>query len=213
MGENGSGKSSLLWAIQGSGERASGEALSNWGETQKLSPEERLCVVTMVPQRASDLLFLSSVSAELEDSDRFAGAKPTTTASLFARFAGRVDPAVHPRDLSAGQQLALVLAIQLVKGAGVVLLDEPTRGLDYEAKRALARIIGELRTQGHAIVLASHDIEFVAQVATKVVVLETGRIVQTGTWEDLVAAPATPFVASFVDAAALVRTPPARSPA
>ena len=180
MGENGSGKSSLLWAIQGSGERAKGEVLSNWGETAKLSPEERLCVVTMVPQRASDLLFLSSVSAELEDSDRFAQAKPTSTATLFARFAGRVDPAVHPRDLSAGQQLALVLAIQLVKGAGVVLLDEPTRGLDYEAKRALARIIGELRTQGHALVLASHDIEFVAQVATKVVVLEKGRIKAQG---------------------------------
>ena len=61
MGENGSGKSSLLWAIQGSGERAGGEVLSNWGETEKLSAEERLCVVTMVPQRDSDLLFLSSV--------------------------------------------------------------------------------------------------------------------------------------------------------
>ena len=58
----------------------------------------------------------------------------------------------------------------------MVLLDEPTRGLDYEAKRALARIIGELREQGHAIVLASHDIEFVAQVATKVAVLEKARI-------------------------------------
>ncbi len=180
MGENGSGKSSLLWAMQGTGVRTSGTVKSAWGDTKEFSAEERLCVVTMVPQRSSDLLFLSSVSAELEDSDKFAKARPTSTATLFEQFAGRVDPAVHPRDLSAGQQLALVLAIQLVKGAGIILLDEPTRGLDYEAKRALARIIARLCEAGNAIVLASHDIEFVAQVATHVVVLEQGRIKSQG---------------------------------
>jgi len=180
MGANGSGKTSLLWGIQASGQRNSGTATTPWGETAKLSTEESLCVLTLVPQRASDLLFLSSVSAELTDSDRFAKAPANTTASLFQRFAGRVNPSTHPRDLSAGQQLALVLAIQLAKDAGILLLDEPTRGLDYEAKRQLARIIGELREAGKAIAVATHDVEFATLIATDVLVLENGKVTQIG---------------------------------
>ena len=180
MGENGSGKTSLLWAIQGSGIRSGGTLTTPWGDTAPMTADERLCVATLVPQKASDLLFLPTVSAELQDSDRFAKAPETTTASLFQRFAGRVDPSLHPRDLSAGQQLALVLAIQLAKGAGILLLDEPTRGLDYTAKRALAGIITELRLQGKAVVVATHDIEFAAQIATDVAVLESGRVKVSG---------------------------------
>jgi energy-coupling factor transport system ATP-binding protein len=185
MGANGSGKTSLLWAIQASGKRTSGTATTAGGETQALSSEERLRVLTLVPQRANDLLFLTSVSAELADSDRFAKASENTTASLFQRFAGRVNPATHPRDLSAGQQLALVLAIQLAKDADIILLDEPTRGLDYEAKRQLARIMGELRLAGKAIAVATHDIEFAALVATDVLVLDAGRVVEGGTPEEI----------------------------
>jgi energy-coupling factor transport system ATP-binding protein len=180
MGENGSGKTSLLWAIQGSGVRTGGTLSTPWGDTASMTVEERLCVATLVPQKASDLLFLPTVSEELEDSDRFAKAPANTTANLFQRFAGRVDPSLHPRDLSAGQQLALVLAIQLAKGAGILLLDEPTRGLDYTAKRALAGIIAELRVQGKAVVVATHDIEFAALIATDVVVLESGRVAKSG---------------------------------
>ncbi|MFM5903537.1 MAG: ABC transporter ATP-binding protein [Microbacteriaceae bacterium] len=174
VGSNGSGKTSLLWAIHGAGERSEGTANTPWGETRKLNIEERICAITLVPQRASDLLFLTSVAAELDDSDRFARVAPNTTASIFERFAGRVDPNLHPRDLSAGQQLALALAIQLVKDAGILLLDEPTRGMDYEAKRQLASIIGDLRQSGKAVLIATHDIEFAAQVATRVVPIEAG---------------------------------------
>jgi energy-coupling factor transport system ATP-binding protein len=69
-----------------------------------------------------------------------------------------------------------------------VLLDEPTRGLDYEAKRALARIIEKLKDEGKGVVLASHDIEFVAMLATRVLVLESGRIAEEGTPQDVFAA-------------------------
>jgi energy-coupling factor transport system ATP-binding protein len=185
MGANGSGKTSLLWAIQASGQRNGGTATTPWGETGKLSVEERLCALTLVPQRASDLLFLTSVSAELADSDRFAKAIENTTASLFQRFAGRVNPSNHPRDLSAGQQLALVLAIQLAKDAGILLLDEPTRGLDYEAKRQLARVIGELREAGKAIAIATHDVEFATLIATDVLVLDQGRVTKAGKPEEI----------------------------
>ncbi len=86
----------------------------------------------------------------------------------------------HPRDLSEGQRLALALAIVLTAAPRVVLLDEPTRGLDYAAKRALAGILRGQVDQGRAVMVATHDVEFVAQVADDVLVLAEGEVVSSG---------------------------------
>jgi energy-coupling factor transport system ATP-binding protein len=131
----------------------------------------------MVPQRAADLLFLPTLSAELEESDRFASVQPGSTAKLFRDLAGRIDTSIHPRDLSAGQQLSLVLAIQLVKQAKIVVLDEPTRGLDYSAKHALAKQLNSIRSEDRSVLIATHDIEFVAMVSDRVLVLEQGSMI------------------------------------
>ena len=71
-------------------------------------------------------------------------------------------PTSHPRDLSEGQRLALVLAVQLSASPDVVLLDEPTRGLDYHAKERFGTVVRELADEGRAVVVATHDVEFVA---------------------------------------------------
>jgi len=181
MGENGSGKTSLCWAIQGLGDRTSGSVLLNSIDTAELAKDSRLDLVAMIPQRAADLLFLHSLADELNESDTFAEVEPGTTSALFAKLAGRIDTSIHPRDLSAGQQLALVLAIQLAKQAKVLILDEPTRGLDYAAKRALAKQLQQLRAADRTIILASHDIEFVAEVADRVVQLEAGKVISVTT--------------------------------
>ena len=183
MGENGSGKTSLLWALQGSGDFTSGvveirATSGEWCDTKKLKNLDRLSAINMVPQRAADLLFLNTVSEELAESDRFAGAAEGTTAALLSSIAGRLNPSAHPRDLSAGQQLALVLAVQLAKGAQVLLLDEPTRGLDYSSKRKLAKQLQILRAQGRGVLVASHDIEFVAMVADRVLRMKSGEVVE-----------------------------------
>jgi energy-coupling factor transporter ATP-binding protein EcfA2 len=181
IGPNGSGKSSLLWALQGSQPHSGRVSLLPSGEApNRLAPAQLLQHLAMVPQDSSDLLVLSTVRAELANSDAFANAAPGTTASILANLAGRIDPARHPRDLSSGQQLALVLAIQLAKGARILLLDEPTRGLDYEAKRRLVDQLHQLRTDGKAIVVASHDIEFLAAVADQAIVLAAGQVIQRG---------------------------------
>lgn len=151
MGENGSGKTTLLWKIR-----------------------DLLTDSAMVPQQASDLLFLNSLSQEFSDSDEVAGVPETSTAKLFTEFAGRLDTSIHPRDLSSGQQLALVLAMQLVKPAKVVLLDEPTRGLDYAAKQQVADVIHSLTAAGKTVIFASHDVEFVALTANRVFQLKNG---------------------------------------
>jgi energy-coupling factor transporter ATP-binding protein EcfA2 len=87
--------------------------------------------------------------------------------------------------------LSLVLAIVLTAGPRVVALDEPTRGLDYAAKAQLAAIVGDLAAAGHAVLVATHDVEFVAQVADEVVVLAAGEVVSAGpTVEVLAESPA-----------------------
>ena len=92
-----------------------------------------------------------------------------------------IDDATHPRDLSEGQRLSLVLAIVLTARPRVVALDEPTRGLDYAAKAALAGHRPRPRRRaGRAVLLSTHDVEFVAQVADSVVVLAGGEVVSTG---------------------------------
>jgi energy-coupling factor transport system ATP-binding protein len=184
MGENGSGKSSLLWAIQGSGTRSSGVVETKYGDPAKLSTDERLCVMTLVPQKAADLLFLNSLADELSESDKFANENEPATSRIFEALAGRLDPKTHPRDLSSGQQLALVLSLQLIKGAGIVLLDEPTRGLDYSAKRSLVAQIRKLSSEGKCVLVASHDVEFVAQVADRVLEIDKGKIVSDQSVEE-----------------------------
>lgn len=166
MGENGTGKSSLLWAIWSAMKQSRAEISFAEGAIGGL---------VFVPQQASDLLFLPTLADELAEADLQAGAAQTSTAKIFERLTMRVDPAFHPHDLSAGQQLALALAVQLVKGSKVLLLDEPTRGLDYQAKSRLAKLLTEQARAGHAILLATHDIEFAAGVANRVALLAGGE--------------------------------------
>ena len=154
VGDNGSGKSSLLWELL--------EAA--WSQSVE---------VAMVPQTAADLLFLNSVSAELAEADFLGG---TQRASRYLeQLVGRIDTNLHPRDLSAGQQLALVLSIQLAKGADLVVLDEPTRGLDNRAKANLASQIRSLAESGHSVIFATHDQSFATSISTRTIELERGR--------------------------------------
>jgi energy-coupling factor transport system ATP-binding protein len=141
-----------------------------------------------VPQNPADLLYLDSVFAECREADRVADAAPGTTTALLDRLAPGLAGTAHPRDLSEGQRLALVLAIQLAGRPDVVLLDEPTRGLDYAAKRRLRAVLGELTATGVAVVLSSHDVEFVAHTASRVAVLADGEFIADGPALDVLTA-------------------------
>lgn len=198
MGRNGSGKSSLLWALQGSGVRSGGTVWLFGGpgslgpgsldpsplDPISLGPEERIQRIALVPQNPADLLYLDSVLDECREADRGARARPGTTAALLDRLWPGMPPGRHPRDLSEGQRLALVLAIQLAAVPGVLLLDEPTRGLDYAAKRRLGDILAGLTAAGGTVLLSSHDVEFVATAADRVVVLADGEIIADGPAQD-----------------------------
>ncbi|MFL6101516.1 MAG: ABC transporter ATP-binding protein [Actinomycetales bacterium] len=200
MGRNGSGKSSLLWALQGSGRRQAGSVTVGGSETRGLAPRAARHVVGLVPQTASDLLYLETVAQECRQADQEAAVPEGSCWSLLQRLAPDVVPGRHPRDLSEGQRLALVLAVQLLAAPPVVLLDEPTRGLDYGAKAALGEVLDLLCAEGKAVVVATHDVEFAARSADRVVVLAEGEVVTDGpATEVLAASPAfAPQVAKVV---------------
>ncbi|WP_086824505.1 ABC transporter ATP-binding protein [Allokutzneria sp. NRRL B-24872] len=188
MGRNGSGKSSLLWALQGSGPRQAGTVRVGDQDPKALSPGKARKLVGLVPQTPSDLLYLETVAAECAQADAESEASPGACRSLLDRLAPGIADDKHPRDLSEGQRLALVLAVQLVAAPGIVLLDEPTRGLDYQAKRRFGSLVRGLAAEGRAIVISTHDVEFVAAVADRVVVLAEGEVVADGPTADVVVA-------------------------
>lgn len=173
MGRNGSGKSSLIWALQGSGPRTAGRVLIAGSDPAALNVKQRRDLVGLIPQSAADLLYLETVT------DECAAAGPGAR-ELLDRLAPGIDAEMHPRDLSEGQRLALVLAIVLVTDPPVLLLDEPTRGLDYAGKVVLGRVLADLAAQGRTVLVATHDVEFAAAWADQVVVLAEGEVVSAG---------------------------------
>lgn len=191
MGRNGSGKSSLLWAVQGSGPRRSGTVDTGGEDPGLLSAGQAREQVGLVPQTAADLLYLDTVAAECAQSDTESEAEPGTCRALLDRIAPGVPDDRHPGDLSEGQKLALVLAVQLTAAPRVVLLDEPTRGLDYHAKERFAAVTRELADEGRSVVVATHDVEFVARAADRVVVMAQGEVVADGPTADVVVASPT----------------------
>jgi energy-coupling factor transport system ATP-binding protein len=173
MGRNGSGKTSLMWALQGTGKRDGGRVEVDGVDPAGVPAAQARGLVGLVPQTAADLLYLETVEEEC------ASAGPACRA-LLDRMAPGIDGGTHPRDLSEGQRLALVLAIVLAASPPVVMLDEPTRGLDYAGKSALADVLRTLSADGCGVLLATHDVEFVAQVADEVVILAGGEVVSSG---------------------------------
>ena len=187
MGRNGSGKSTLLWALQGRYGAHRGSVRVSGDDPHWLKPDARRRLTGLVPQSPADLLYLETVAEECTAADRTASAAAGTCASLLERLAPGIDPDSHPRDLSEGQRLALAVAIVLTAGPPVLLLDEPTRGLDYPGKHALAEVLRSLAADGRAILVATHDVEFAAQVADEVVVLAEGEVVSSGPVRQVIA--------------------------
>jgi energy-coupling factor transport system ATP-binding protein len=180
MGRNGAGKSTLLAALAGVRAPGAGAVRIGGLDPHVLLGRALIGAVGLVPQEPTDLLYATSVARELADAETTAGAPAGTAGRLLEALAPRIDPAAHPRDLSEGQRLALALAVVLAAAPPVLLLDEPTRGLDYGAKRRLVDLLRRLQAAGHTIVLATHDVELVAEVATRVAVLADGEVVADG---------------------------------
>ncbi|MEU9193928.1 ABC transporter ATP-binding protein [Streptomyces hundungensis] len=191
MGRNGAGKSTLLNTLVGMVEPTTGSVTVGGRTPHRTPPAELIREVGLVPQEPRDLLYANTVAAECAAADADAGAAPGSCRALVSALLPGVRDDTHPRDLSEGQRLALALAIVLTGRPPLLLLDEPTRGLDYAAKARLVEVLRALAAEGHAIVLATHDVELAAELAHRVVILAGGEVVADGpTAEVVVSSPA-----------------------
>ncbi|MFD6201437.1 ABC transporter ATP-binding protein [Streptomyces rubiginosohelvolus] len=191
MGRNGAGKSTLLGALVGMIEPTAGSVRVGGLAPARTDPRAMVRRVGLVPQEPRDLLYADTVAAECAAADRDAGAAEGTCRALVSELLPGVGDDTHPRDLSEGQRLALALALVLTGRPPLLLLDEPTRGLDYAAKARLVGVLRGLAAEGHAIVLATHDVELAAELAHRVVILADGEVVADGpTGQVVVSSPA-----------------------
>jgi energy-coupling factor transport system ATP-binding protein len=167
VGPNGSGKTTLLRTLGGLLAPLAGTVWRPGGRTAYL------------PQNPGSLLHLPTVRAEVDLTLRRTGSAETA-ASILATFGlvGLADR--YPRDLSAGERQRAAIAVTLAGSPTLALLDEPTRGMDLAARRALGAAIRALSARGSAVVVATHDVDLVAEVADRVIVLRDGRAVELG---------------------------------
>jgi energy-coupling factor transport system ATP-binding protein len=174
LGRNGAGKTTLLRSIAGVHAPRSGRVRVA-GRAPVPGTDVALC-----PQEPEAILFADTVADEARITLRAndydpAGAEPLLDRLGIAALAG-----AHPRDLSAGQRLLVAVAATTATGAPVLLLDEPTRGLDPETKERLAGFLRAHAAHEGVVMFATHDVELAAPLATRVVMLAGGEVVADG---------------------------------
>lgn len=192
MGRNGAGKSSLIKTGVGLLAPSSGSVVIGERDISDIAQQERSQLIGYIPQEPGDLLYLSSVAQECRRADRDNNLSEGRTLAALHAMLPTISPDSHPRDLSEGERLTLVLAIVLAGSPQLLILDEPTRGLDYEAKNRLMAILHQRsRSEGTCVLMATHDVEIVAEIADRTVFLAEGEKVADGSTLDvLLASPA-----------------------
>jgi len=183
MGRNGSGKTTLLKSIVGLLPPRHGRLKVAGQDVQERDVAEVCRQVGYLPQDPNALLFADTVREELDITLRnheLEKTPPVDPQALLDRM-GLTDKAgAYPRDLSAGERQRVALGAVTVTRPGALLLDEPTRGLDYAAKRALVTLLRGWRDEGMAILVVTHDVELAAAVADRVILMSQGEIIASG---------------------------------
>lgn len=180
MGRNGSGKSTLLKSMVGLVRPRQGSIRILGLDIRQTSLPDITRRVGFVPQNPGRLLFQETVAGELDFTRRAHRLPPLSAASLLNRLGLEGLAAAYPRDLSSGERQRTALAAILAAEPEILLLDEPTRGLDYRHKELLAGILDGLRARGVTVVMATHDVELAARCAGRVVILGEGQVVVDG---------------------------------
>lgn len=181
MGRNGSGKSTLLKSLIGLARPQEGRVAVAGRDIARAPVEELAREVGYVPQDPRSILYHDTLRAELEFTLRGHGrqADGAVEATLAALGIAHLADA-YPRALSGGEAQRAAMAAILVADPPLLLLDEPTRGLDYRAKAGLARLLRRLCAEGRTVVMATHDVELAAACADRVALLGDGELVVEG---------------------------------
>ena len=169
LGANGSGKSTLLKLASGLCRPYSGSIAVFGKRIQQYRGQAlyRECI-SLLPQDPQTVFLKSSVRDELREVNADLAALPYSLDHLMDR---------HPYDLSGGEQQLVALAKVLASKPKILLLDEPTKGVDSHAQKAVLEALQQLKVQGVTMLLVTHDVEFAARCADRCALFFRGEIV------------------------------------
>ena len=173
LGGNGSGKSTTLSVAAALNKAYSGEVRVFGRKLREYKNQAlyRNCL-TLLPQDVQSVFLCSTVREELAECGASADLLPFDFTPLMDK---------HPYDLSGGEQQLVALAKVLATQPRLLLLDEPTKGVDAAAKRRLIGVLKALKAQGMTLVIVTHDVEFAAECADRCCFVFRGQIISDGT--------------------------------
>jgi energy-coupling factor transporter ATP-binding protein EcfA2 len=184
MGRNASGKTTLAKHFNRLLLPTKGSIRVGGLDTREATVAEMARKVGFVFQNPNDHLFADTVYDEiaftLKNLSSSRGEIELGTAEMLKRFELGEYRNQYPRSLSGGEKQRVALASVLVTKPKVLILDEPTRGMDYRLKSELMRFLEEYRAEGNTVILITHDVEIVAEYADRVILLSEGRVIVDG---------------------------------
>jgi energy-coupling factor transporter ATP-binding protein EcfA2 len=191
MGRNASGKTTLVKQFNGLLKPTRGRVRLEGVDTRKSTAAELSRRVGYVFQNPNDHLFADSVEDEIAFSLRNRGADESEITKAVAEMLdefelGRYRKS-YPRNLSGGEKQRVALASVLAGRPEIIVLDEPTRGMDYILKKKLVSYLDDYRRRGNTVIMVSHDVETIAECAQRVVLLSEGRVVVEGNKREVLA--------------------------
>ncbi len=181
MGENGGGKTTLLKTINGLLRPGRGHVKISGNDIKNMLVEEVALTVGYLSQNPNDYLFLPTVWEEVKFTMNNLGlVDDGIVDEILIKLQIEQFKDMNPRDLSTGERQRVALASVLVTKPKLLLLDEPTRGLDYQLKEVLGEILLGLVKEGTTILMIAHDVEFAAEYADDIVLFNDGSVIGTG---------------------------------
>ncbi len=182
MGHNGAGKTTLLRAILGLVSLRQGTIRLQGKDLAAVPTHERSRYIGYLPQDPNALLFAETVQEELMLTLRNHGLAedPERVNELLQKLGLSASGGRYPRDLSVGERQRVALGAILITQPPLLLLDEPTRGLDEKAKAELGDLLRTLKEKGKTILVVTHDVEFMLKIADQLLVLKEGELIGDG---------------------------------
>ncbi len=182
MGRNASGKTTLVKHFNGLLKPGKGKVLVNGQDIKKLTVAELARQVGYVFQNPNDHLFADTVEEEIAFTLKSLGFENIATRvnNTLQRFNLTPYKKQYPRFLSGGEKQRVALASVLVAEPKVLILDEPTRGMDHGLKTSLMQFLKEYRQHGNTVIVVTHDVEMAAAHAERIILLSEGKVVVDG---------------------------------
>ena len=181
MGENGAGKSTLIKHFNGLLKPSTGNVYIDGQDTRKVSVAQLSRNVGLVFQNPDHQLFCETVEEEISfglknfgfQADILAKRVEETMSFLNIERYRKSSPFM----LSGGEKKRVALAAVLAWDPKIIVVDEPTIGQDYSQKEKLRQFITQLNAQGRTVIMVTHDVEFVADCAPRVIIMSKGKVV------------------------------------